>query len=186
MQLVIEQLRLTEELDALGRISEAPAPVMTRMLTERRLDMVSAARDTPEVAAYRLGHRIGNAVLTGMVRRVFGSGISDLLSGYRVFSRRFVKSFPALTGGFETETEFTVHALTLNMPVAEVRAPYRSRSAGSQSKLRTVSDGFRILREIVQAANPLRARPRGLSLFPGWVHGLPGCRCLAPGAEDPG
>jgi glycosyltransferase involved in cell wall biosynthesis len=126
------------------------APVMIRMLTERRLDMVSAARDTPEVAAYRLGHRIGNAVLTGMVRRVFGSGISDLLSGYRVFSRRFVKSFPALTGGFETETEFTVHALALNMPVAEVRAPYRSRPAGSQSKLRTVSDGFRILREIVR------------------------------------
>src|SRR5882757_10281706 len=123
---------------------------MSRLLLERRLDMVSAARDTPEATAYRLGHRVGNAVLTGMVRRVFGSGISDLLSGYRVFSRRFVKSFPALTGGFETETEFTVHALALNMPVAEVRAPYRSRPPGSQSKLNTIADGFRILREIVR------------------------------------
>ena len=124
---------------------------MTQMLLERQLDMVSAARDTPEPAAYRLGHRLGNAVLTGMVHYVFGSGISDLLSGYRVFSRRFVKSFPALTGGFETETEFTVHALALNMPVAEVRAPYRSRPAGigSPNSIRC-ADGFRILREIVR------------------------------------
>jgi glycosyltransferase involved in cell wall biosynthesis len=135
------------------------APRMTQMLLERQLDMVSAARDTPEPAAYRLGHRIGNAVLTGMVRHVFGSGISDLLSGYRVFSRRFVKSFPALTGGFETETEFTVHALALNMPVAELRAPYRSRPEGSQSKLNTVRDGFRILREIVMLIEHERPLP---------------------------
>ena len=125
------------------------APVMTKLLLERRLDMVSAARDTPEAAAYRLGHKLGNAVLSGMVRHVFGSGISDMLSGYRVFSRRFVKSFPALAIGFETETEFTVHALALNMPMAEICAPYRSRAAGSQSKLNTYADGFRILREIV-------------------------------------
>jgi glycosyltransferase involved in cell wall biosynthesis len=125
------------------------APGMTRLLLDRRLDMVSVARDTPEQAAYRLGHKLGNAVLTGMVRRVFGSGISDMLSGYRAFSRRFVKSFPALTCGFETETEFTIHALALHMPVAEMRAPYRSRPAGSQSKLNTIADGFRILREIV-------------------------------------
>src|SRR6202790_3873683 len=125
------------------------APTMTELLLEGRLDMVSAARATPEVAAYRLGHQLGNAVLSGMVRHVFGGGISDMLSGYRVFSRRFVKSFPALAGGFETETEFTVHALALNMPVAEVYAPYRSRPAGSHSKLNTYSDGFRILREIM-------------------------------------
>jgi hypothetical protein len=125
------------------------APAMTKLLLERRLDMVSAARDTPEPAAYRLGHKLGNAVLSGMVRHVFGSGISDMLSGYRVFSRRFVKSFPALASGFETETEFTVHALALNMPVAEIYASYRSRAAGSQSKLNTFADGFRILREIV-------------------------------------
>jgi len=125
------------------------APGMTKLLLDRRLDMVSAVRDTPEPEAYRLGHRLGNAILTGMVRRVFGSGISDMLSGYRVFSRRFVKSFPALAGGFETETEFTVHALALNMPVAEVRSAYRSRPAGSHSKLNTIPDGLRILREIV-------------------------------------
>jgi Glycosyl transferase family 2 len=125
------------------------APGMAQLLLERRLDMVSAARDTPATDAYRLGHQLGNAVLTGMVRRVFGSGISDMLSGYRVFSRRFVKSFPALASGFETETEFTVHALALHMPVAEVRAPYRNRPPGSQSKLNTIADGFRILREIV-------------------------------------
>ncbi len=100
------------------------------MLLERRLDMVSAARDTPDADAYRLGHRFGNAILSGMVRHAFGSGISDMLSGYRVFSRRFVKSFPALSSGFETETEFTVHALALHMPVAEIHAPYRSRPAG--------------------------------------------------------
>src|SRR5208282_6760320 len=104
------------------------------------------ARDTPEVAAYRLGHRLGNAVLSGMVRRVFGSGISDLLSGYRVFSRRFVKSFPALSSGFETETEFSVHALALHMPVQEVQTLYRNRAAGTRSKLNTVRDGLQILR----------------------------------------
>lgn len=135
------------------------APGMAALLLERRLDMVSGARDTPEQGAYRIGHRLGNAVLSGMVRRVFGSGISDLLSGYRVFSRRFVKSFPALAGGFETETEFTIHALTLNMPVAEMRAAYRSRPAGSTSKLHTIADGLRILRQIltlIEQERPLR------------------------------
>jgi len=135
------------------------APAMTNLLMERQLDMVSAARDTPESATYRLGHRLGNAVLSGMVRHVFGSGIADMLSGYRVFSRRFVKSFPALASGFETETEFTIHALALNMPVAEVRAPYRSRPAGSQSKLNTIADGCRILREIVTLIEHERPLP---------------------------
>jgi glycosyltransferase involved in cell wall biosynthesis len=125
------------------------APAMTRLLLDRQLDMVSVARATPEQTAYRLGHKLGNFILTGVVRRVFGNGISDMLSGYRAFSRRFVKSFPALTCGFETETEFTIHALALNMPVAEMHAPYRSRPVGSQSKLNTIADGFRILREIV-------------------------------------
>jgi len=125
------------------------APVMMKLLLERRLDMVSAARDPPAPAAYRLGHKLGNAILSGMVRHVFGRGINDMLSGYRVFNRRFVKSFPALASGFETETEFTVHALALHMPVAEIYAPYRSRPAGSHSKLNTFADGLRILREIV-------------------------------------
>jgi hypothetical protein len=125
------------------------APIMMKLLLERRLDMVNAARDTPAPAAYRPGHKLGNAILSGMVRHVFGHGINDMLSGYRVFNRRFVKSFPALASGFETETEFTVHALALHMPVAEIYAPYRSRPVGSQSKLNTFTDGLRILREIV-------------------------------------
>ena len=138
-------------------------PGMIRLLHESRLDMVNAARVLPEAAAYRRGHRFGNAVLSGMVRRVFGGGIGDLLSGYRVFSRRFVKSFPALSGGFETETEFTIHALTLNMPVAEVPAPYRSRPEGFVSKLNTIADGFRILREIVTLIE--QERPLGFFSF---------------------
>jgi hypothetical protein len=136
------------------------APAMLRMLLEDRLDMVTGARVTPEAeaaAAYRPGHRLGNAVLTGMVGRVFGNRVSDMLSGYRVFSRRFVKSFPALASGFETETEFTVHALELKLPVGEVRSTYKERPAGSASKLNTYRDGFRILRTIVTLVQ--RERP---------------------------
>jgi hypothetical protein len=127
----------------------AAAPGMVAMLRQDALDMVNGARVTEIQAAYRPGHRLGNVVLTGMVRTVFGDRISDMLSGYRVFSRRFVKSFPALAGGFETETEFTVHALDLRMPVGEVRTTYKDRPPGSTSKLRTYSDGVRILRTIV-------------------------------------
>lgn len=136
----------------------AAAPEMIQRLVEDRLDMVTGVRITQAAAAYRPGHRFGNAMLTGMVRVIFGNRISDMLSGYRVFSRRFVKSFPALAGGFETETEFTVHALELRMPVGEVPATYRERPAGSASKLHTISDGFRILRTIlglVQRERPL-------------------------------
>ena len=135
------------------------APGMLHMLIERQLDMVSAARYGAVREAYRPGHRFGNVLLTAIVSRVFGSGITDLLSGYRVFSRRFVKSFPALSSGFETETEFTVHALALHMPVQEVRAHYRNRAAGTCSKLNTFVDGMRILRAIVtliQQERPLQ------------------------------
>ncbi|MGH7211168.1 MAG: glycosyltransferase, partial [Acetobacteraceae bacterium] len=125
------------------------ASEMLRLLFEQRLDMVNAARVTDIAAAYRRGHRIGNVVLTGIVAWIFGDRLTDMLSGYRAFSRRFVKSFPALAGGFETETEFTVHALELRMPVGEVQAAYRDRPAGSASKLRTYADGLRILRTIV-------------------------------------
>lgn len=125
------------------------APAMVDLLTGERLDMVVGTRVTDITAAYRPGHRLGNRVLTWLVRSVFGDRISDMLSGYRVFSRRFVKSFPALAGGFETETEFTVHALDLCMPVGEVKTAYKDRPAGSTSKLRTYSDGLRILRTIV-------------------------------------
>jgi glycosyltransferase involved in cell wall biosynthesis len=127
----------------------AAAPAMVRLLMTEQLDMVNGTRVTALAAAYRRGHRLGNAVLTGFVRRIFGARITDMLSGYRVFSRRFVKSFPALAAGFETETEFTVHALELKMPVAEMPVAYKDRPAGSVSKLRTYSDGARILRTIV-------------------------------------
>ncbi|WP_144185167.1 glycosyltransferase family 2 protein [Elioraea rosea] len=127
----------------------AAAPAMVQLLVENQLDMVNGARVTEIEAAYRRGHRFGNAMLTGIVAWIFGNRVSDMLSGYRVFSRRFVKSFPALAAGFETETEFTVHALELKMPVGEVRTSYKDRPAGSTSKLRTYSDGFRILRTIL-------------------------------------
>ncbi|SDB56272.1 Glycosyltransferase involved in cell wall bisynthesis [Belnapia rosea] len=136
------------------------APEMLRLLFGQRLDMVTGVRRTPQeiaAAAYRPGHQLGNAVLTGMVRWVFGDRISDMLSGYRVFSRRFVKSFPALAAGFETETEFTVHALELKLPVGEVASTYKERPAGSTSKLNTYRDGFRILRTIVTLVQ--RERP---------------------------
>ncbi len=127
----------------------ASAPTMLQKLLDGPLDMVTAARVTETIAAYRTGHRTGNYVLTHIVSLLFGNRVSDMLSGYRVFSRRFVKSFPALSTGFETETEFTVHALELAMPVGEVPSPYRDRPAGSASKLRTYTDGARILRTIV-------------------------------------
>lgn len=126
------------------------APEMIALLLGDRLDMVNGTRITEIEAAYRPGHRFGNLVLTGIVRTIFGDRITDMLSGYRVFSRRFVKSFPALSGGFETETEFTVHALELGMPIGELETPYRERPPGSQSKLNTVRDGIRILLTIVR------------------------------------
>jgi glycosyltransferase involved in cell wall biosynthesis len=135
------------------------APAMLKLLLEQHLDMVTAARVTAQHGAYRHGHRLGNKVLSGMVRTIFGGRISDVLSGYRAFSRRFVKSFPALAGGFETETEFTVHALELEMPIGEIIVGYRERPAGSTSKLRTWSDGLRILRTIlvlVKEGRPLQ------------------------------
>ena len=125
------------------------APAMIELLIDGHLDMVNGARVTDIQAAYRPGHRLGNRVLTGLVQSVFGNQISDMLSGYRVFSRRFVKSFPSLASGFETETEFTIHALNLRMPIGEIATLYKDRPDGSVSKLRTYSDGLRILRSIV-------------------------------------
>ncbi len=137
----------------------ASAPAMVRKLLDEQLDMVIGTRQETAQDAYRAGHRLGNAVLTGLVRRVFGDRVSDMLSGYRVFSRRFVKSFPALVGGFETETEFTVHALDLAMPIGEVMTPYKERPPGSTSKLRTYSDGIRILRTIIVLVKEERPLP---------------------------
>ena len=126
------------------------APTMITRLLDERLDMVNGTRVSDIQAAYRPGHRFGNLVLTGIVRTIFGDRITDMLSGYRVFSRRFVKSFPALSSGFETETEFTVHALELSMPIGEVDTPYRERPPGSTSKLNTIRDGVRILLTIIR------------------------------------
>lgn len=123
----------------------ASAPTMVDRLVRERLDMVVGCRVDSEDAAYRAGHRLGNALFTGSVARMFGNRFTDILSGYRVFSRRFVKSFPGLAKGFEIETELTVHALELRMPIAEMSTPYGARPAGSQSKLSTFKDGFRIL-----------------------------------------
>lgn len=127
----------------------ASAPTMVRRLVDEQLDMVVGCRVHTAEEAYRRGHRFGNAMLTGFVRWLFGKSFTDILSGYRVFSRRFVKSFPALSRGFETETELTVHALELRMPVAEVETPYGVRPQGSASKLSTYRDGLRILRLIL-------------------------------------
>lgn len=146
----------------------ADAPAMVRLLLEQRLDMVTGVRVTDARAAYRPGHRLGNAVLTGVVRLVFGNGITDMLSGYRVFSRRFAKSFPALATGFETETEFTVHALELHLPVGELRTAYRERPPGSHSKLNTYRDGLRILRTIAL----LVRREKPLGFFAGGAAAL--------------
>jgi hypothetical protein len=124
------------------------AAIMIERLLEERLDMVVANRVEHAKAAYRAGHRTGNWLLTSFVGSVFGSTFKDMLSGYRVFSRRFVKSFPVLSGGFEIETELTIHALELGLAVTEIDTPYYARPKGSASKLNTWSDGFRILRTI--------------------------------------
>jgi glycosyltransferase involved in cell wall biosynthesis len=126
----------------------AAAPAMIAQLVSEQLDMVVGARRSEVEAAYRRGHRFGNALLTTMLAWAFGRSFSDILSGYRVFSRRFVKSFPVLSAGFEIETEISVHALEMRMPVAEVVTAYAARPEGSVSKLSTYSDGWRILRTI--------------------------------------
>ena len=137
----------------------ASAPAMVEMLLRDGLDMVNGARVSEAQAAYRPGHRFGNQVLTGLVASIFGNRVSDMLSGYRVFSRRFVKSFPALSGGFETETEFTIHALELRMPIGEMPTPYKERPAGSASKLNTYRDGLRILRTVLLLVKEERPLP---------------------------
>jgi glycosyltransferase involved in cell wall biosynthesis len=118
---------------------------MIARLIEERLDMVVAARVGMDPGAYRPGHRAGNRLLSGFFASVFNAGFTDILSGYRVFSRRFVKSFPALSRGFEIETELSVHALELNLAIGEVPTPYYARPKGSVSKLSTWRDGLRIL-----------------------------------------
>src|ERR1700752_4784441 len=139
---------------------DAPsAPRMIDALINDHLDMVVGFRVDQSVAAYRPGHRTGNWMLTSFLASVFGEAFKDILSGYRVFSRRFVKSFPVLSDGFEIETELSVHALELALPIAEIATPYYARPEGSFSKLNTWRDGFRILGTILRlyrTEKPLR------------------------------
>jgi glycosyltransferase involved in cell wall biosynthesis len=127
----------------------AAAPDLVRKLLDEQLDMVVGARRSEVDAAYRRGHSLGNRLFTGLLSSLFGRSFSDIFSGYRVFSRRFAKSFPALSRGFETETEISVHALELAMPVGEVVTAYGARPEGSTSKLSTYGDGWRILKTIL-------------------------------------
>jgi glycosyltransferase involved in cell wall biosynthesis len=134
------------------------AALMVDILLRERVDMVVGCRVDDNVAAYRPGHRFGNALLTRAVAWLFEGRFKDVLSGYRIFSRRFVKSFPISARGFEIETEITVHALTLQSPIREIETNYRARVEGSTSKLRTYRDGFHILRmifDLVRKERPL-------------------------------
>jgi glycosyltransferase involved in cell wall biosynthesis len=124
------------------------APAMVAMLLDEQLDMVVGTRQHEAVEAYRGGHVLGNQLFTGLLSGLFGRSFSDIFSGYRIFSRRFVKSFPVLSAGFEIETEISVHALELKMPVGEVETAYGARPEGSESKLSTYRDGWRILKTI--------------------------------------
>lgn len=126
----------------------AAAPAMVEMLLTEQMDMVVGTRRHERKDAYRGGHVLGNRVFTGLLAGLFGRSFSDIFSGYRVFSRRFVKSFPVLSEGFEIETEMSVHALELRMPVGEVETSYAARPEGSHSKLSTYGDGWRILKTI--------------------------------------
>lgn len=147
---------------------DAPsARLMIERLIEGQLDMVVGSRVDQDKAAYRAGHRTGNRVLSTFVVWVFGPTFNDMLSGYRVFSRRFVKSFPVLSGGFEIETELTVHALELGLPADEIETPYYARLEGSSSKLNTWRDGFRILLTIASLYRAERPLPffTGLGLI---------------------
>jgi hypothetical protein len=126
----------------------AAAPAMVKLLLDDQLDMVVGTRLHEAKDAYRGGHVIGNRAFTGLLSKLFGRSFSDIFSGYRVFSRRYVKSFPVLSEGFEIETEISVHALELRMPVGEIETVYGARPEGSESKLSTFRDGWRILKTI--------------------------------------
>jgi hypothetical protein len=136
--------------DGDGTYDASDSPRMIAMLLEQSLDMVCAARREESITAYKTGHRFGNWLFTTMVAKIFGRQFTDIFTGYRVFSRRFVKSFPALSKGFEIETELTVHSLGLRMKTAELSSRYIERPAGSVSKLNTLHDGWRILLTVLR------------------------------------
>jgi glycosyltransferase involved in cell wall biosynthesis len=145
--------------DGDGTYDASSAPQLVAQVSALGVDMVNCARIPVTATAFRPGHALGNRMLTGLVAWIFGNRVGDILSGYRAMSRRFVKSFPALSSGFEIETELTVHALEMRVPIAEIPAPYRERQVGSSSKLRTLHDGVRILQVIfhlVKEERPLQ------------------------------
>jgi glycosyltransferase involved in cell wall biosynthesis len=160
--------------DGDGTYDAASAPRMVDILLQKRLDMVVGSRQHTQASAYRSGHVLGNRMLTWLLGTLFGRReMSDILTGYRVFSHRFVKSFPALATGFETETELTVHALELHMPVDEVETPYGARAEGSASKLNTYRDGLRILFLMLRLFEKERPLPFYGILFAGcWLVAL--------------
>lgn len=145
--------------DGDGTYDASAATSLVARLLQDDLDMVTGARVHGSSDAYRFGHQFGNRMLTGLVARIFGNRCADMLSGYRAFSRRFVKSFPALAKGFEIETELTVHALELRMQIADVPTRYGSRDEGSASKLHTIRDGLRICATIVNLIKDERPLP---------------------------
>jgi glycosyltransferase involved in cell wall biosynthesis len=145
----------------------ASAPMLVEKLLAERLDMIVGVREATDATAYRAGHAWGNKALSGAVSLLFGTPVTDMLSGYRVLSRRFAKSFPVLAAGFEIETELTVHALVLRMPTGEARTPYGARPVDSPSKLSTWKDGLRIGRMILRLLKDERPLPFFSTVFAG-------------------
>lgn len=154
--------------DGDGTYEAGAVTAMLDRIIDKNLDMVVGTR-TPEGAGeiYRFGHQFGNRLLTGTVTRIFGHGFTDMLSGYRVLSRRYVKSFPALSKGFEIETELTIHALELRAPFAEFPTRYSARPSGTESKLSTYRDGGKIIKSIVRLY--VRERPRQLYVLMAFI-----------------
>ena len=145
--------------DGDGTYDPANAPAMVKMLLEQNLDMVVATRRVlaTDEGAYRRGHTSGNLWFTRIIRRLFGGEFSDVFSGYRVMSRRFVKSLPVFSAGFEIETELSAHAVRVRAACDEVPTQYRSRREGSMSKLRTFRDGLRILLHTIRLYEEMRS-----------------------------
>lgn len=142
--------------DGDGTYDASAAGVMVNRLLNDHLDMVVGARRNVYEDAHRKGHGLGNRIFNAIYRSLFGPQFSDIFSGYRVFSRRFVKSFPAISSGFEVETEMSVHASQLRMPIAEIPTRYGARQEGSASKLHTFRDAFRILYTLVLLFKEIR------------------------------
>jgi glycosyltransferase involved in cell wall biosynthesis len=157
--------------DGDGTYDAASAPRLVRELVQGPYDLVNAARLATGIGSFRPGHRFGNRLLPGLVRRIFGARTSDMLSGLKAFSRRFAKTFPSMSHGFEIETEIMIHALEMRLPASEIEAPYGQRPEDSASKLHTIRDGFRILRLIgflVKQERPY-AFFTGLALVLAWL-----------------